>query len=868
MGMAFDETGNLFVWEKAGKVYRADSTGAKIEPPLLDIHEEVGSWRDHGLLGFALDPNFINNGHYYLLYAVDRHHLLYAGTSQYHPDSSSSFQASIGRVTRYTADPATNFTTTLSNSRKVLLGESITTGFPLYHESHGVGSLVFGEDETLLISCGDGNSNQGQDIGGNEFGSYADQALNDGIITEAEDMGSWKSQFLGSLGGKILRIDPETGDGVPSNPFYDDNQPRAAISRIWSYGFRNPFRFSLVENTGSHNPEDGDPGTLMIGDVGASQWEELNIARKGGLNFGWPFKEGLIPFWGFWNGPIPDSPISPNPLFGNGCSKEFFSLRDLYAEARLDDSNYVFTNPCNSALPIPGSAYPRMETLPVLTWGHNEYNLPTKAYIPIFDPDGSYTATDITADNSPVESAPFNGNSSMAGLFYKGDNFPDYYQGLYFHADFSGWIKVLHFGDDFELEKVEPFHDDARQIIQLIEHPIDGCLYYITVKGGGAIHKICFGGNPPPIAKITADTLYGGSPLKVQFDASQSYDPFGLPITYHWDFGDGTESTDIAPAHEFTTSSDAPSSFTVTLTVTDSLGVEGTTDIIVSLNNSPPEVEITTPLDGSFYSMSDNTIYRLEAMVEDAEHSDEELVYEWQTALYHNTHNHPEAPTNEKNPRIVITPVGCELDATYWFRVRLTVSDAAGLQTTKEADIFPYCGPEFFALSNLAAESDPVAVYLNWEITQEVDVMHYEVQRSPFFETIGIVPAAGIGAYTFTDSDPLRGDHFYRIKAVRTDGVFDYSNRVKVGFPTKSDFVLYPNPSTNRFTIEIKKTLSELISLELFDLTGRELINGNWTTTPGETFKQDVISRYLAKGMYYYKVMDGEQVYEGMLMVR
>ena len=140
MGLTFDEIGNMYVWEKAGRVFIVDTSGQKLPNPLIDIHEEVGNWRDHGLLGFTLDPDFLQNGYYYLLYAVDRHHLLHFGTPQYHPDSTSTHQASIGRIARYTADPSSNFQTTLSNSRKVLIGETIETGMPLYHESHGVTS--------------------------------------------------------------------------------------------------------------------------------------------------------------------------------------------------------------------------------------------------------------------------------------------------------------------------------------------------------------------------------------------------------------------------------------------------------------------------------------------------------------------------------------------------------------------------------------------------------------------------------------------------------------------------------------------------------------------------------------------------------
>ena len=45
---------------------------------------------------------------------------------------------------------------------------------------------------------------------------------------------------------KIVRLDPETGDGVPGNPFFDPSNPRSAPSRIWSLGLRNPFGFRFV----------------------------------------------------------------------------------------------------------------------------------------------------------------------------------------------------------------------------------------------------------------------------------------------------------------------------------------------------------------------------------------------------------------------------------------------------------------------------------------------------------------------------------------------------------------------------------------------------------------------------------------------
>lgn len=82
--------------------------------------------------------------------------------------------------------------------------------------------------------------------------------------------------------------DDLTGDGLPSNPFYDTTDARSPQSRIYSLGYRNPFRFSIVKNTGDTDITAGNPGTLILGDVGWSKWEEIDIIKTPGLNAGWP----------------------------------------------------------------------------------------------------------------------------------------------------------------------------------------------------------------------------------------------------------------------------------------------------------------------------------------------------------------------------------------------------------------------------------------------------------------------------------------------------------------------------------------------------------------------------------------------------
>src|SRR5205809_601799 len=146
--------GRMYVWERGGRVWIVEN-GVKLSPPLIDISEEVGGWRDFGLLGFALHPNFRQNGYIYLAYTVDHHYLTKFGTSKYNSTSNEYFMATIHRVTRYTAVASNDFRSVDPASRKVLVGESITNGFPSLYQSHGIGSVVFGSDGTLLVSCGD-----------------------------------------------------------------------------------------------------------------------------------------------------------------------------------------------------------------------------------------------------------------------------------------------------------------------------------------------------------------------------------------------------------------------------------------------------------------------------------------------------------------------------------------------------------------------------------------------------------------------------------------------------------------------------------------------------------------------------------------
>lgn len=151
------------------------------------------------------------------------------------------------------------------------------------YPNHNGGGIAFGPDGDLYIGTGDGGS------GGDPLGN---------------------GQRLDTLLGKLLRINVDAADPYaipPDNPFSSED----TLPEIWAYGLRNPWRFSFDRLTGD----------LYIGDVGQSQWEEINylpVGSLGGANFGWNFREGAHPYSGDSTEDLVD-PIAEYD-HGQGCS--------------------------------------------------------------------------------------------------------------------------------------------------------------------------------------------------------------------------------------------------------------------------------------------------------------------------------------------------------------------------------------------------------------------------------------------------------------------------------------------------------------------------------------------------------------------
>lgn len=693
VGIYFEPNGRMYVLERAGRVWFQEY-GTTTWNLLVDIREEVGSWDDHGCLGFALDPNFRVNGNIYLMYVVDRHHLMNFGTAGYDPTLNDYRSATIGRITRYTARATDGFRSVDYASRRVLVGQTKTNGFPILYTSHGVGTLVFGADGTLLASCGDAASWQSTsaDLGSAPETYYA-QALADGIISPKENVGGFRAQLVDSLSGKILRIDPANGEGISSNPFFDPSRPDAARSKVWALGFRNPFRMGIRTDSGSHVRADANPGTLLIGDVGWGLREELDVCRLPGQNFGWPTFEGVGTEPQYSSYPVAAVPNldAPNPLYpASGCSQYLTFNNLLRQNTSVATNKPPFNNPCSPGQKIPGSIPQFLHTPPVLDWAH----LTTQARTWRFDGSGTAVPINVDAPGSPIASTTFGGNCAIGGVWYSGTDFPQQYRNSYFHGDLGGaWVKNIQLDANDNVIAVNNFMTGATQVVAMATHPIDGGLYYITYST--TVMKVTFPvtGNIPPKAVVSSDKTFGSGPLTVQFNGSGSTDPEGLPLAYDWDFADGTpRSSEINPVHVFNAPAGVPTRYNVTLTVTDSASQSSTATIIVSPNNSPPQVTITQPVNDSKYPMTGDSVYSLTANVVDAQSVDSQLHYEWRAYLHHNNHEHQEPTDTNHVGTAVISPAGCDGINIYYYRIELTVTDPQGLSTTTDVSIYPDCG--------------------------------------------------------------------------------------------------------------------------------------------------------------------------------
>ncbi len=283
---------------------------------------------------------------------------------------------------------------------------------------------------------------------------------------------------------------------------------------------------------------------------------------------------------------------------------------------------------------------------------------------------------------------PANTGSITAVAVYDGDTFPENYQNTVFIADYSlGWIKTLKFDEKYtSLISTQTFWGNAGATVKLNQGP-DGNLYQLTIYPGELSVISPSGGNRAPTAVIGATpTNTADKTLDVDFTASNSTDPDGDDLTYLWNFGDGTTSTEKDPTRTFTTAG-AFSTYTVTLTVSDGTKTSKATQTI-TVGSTPPTATIAMVDDKTTYNAGDTLTFNGSG----TDTQDGPLpasAYKWTVVFHHAEHTHPFVDNIDGPTGTITIPRSRDQLADTFYRITLTVTDSSGLSTTESVDVMP-----------------------------------------------------------------------------------------------------------------------------------------------------------------------------------
>ena len=498
------------------------------------------------------------------------------------------------QLSRFTIDG-----TTLDMSSEQVLFE-----VPVNREEsgHAGGSLAFGPDGNLYLATGDDT---------NPFQSQGYAPIDERPGREPFDA-QRSSANTNDLRGKVLRITPQA-DGSYTIPDGNLFAPGTAQTRpeIYAMGFRNPFRIQLDPQTGAlllgdYGPDANDPDP----DRGPEGRVEWNYITEPG-NYGWPY------------------------CHGGGVYRDW-DFATLTAGPEFDCQNLVNDSPNNTGL----------QQLP-----------------PAIQPEVYYGRLE-SGTNAPEMGT---GGGPMAGPMYRYDpeldsdvKWPPYYDGTALFYEWTGALDgyTRPFGNDVWEFRLDG--GDVYEINQLLTdfrflRPMDmtfgpdGALYVIewgTGFGGNnadsGIYRVEYTGvGTRPVAEASAEPTSGAVPLEVTFSSEGSGHPSGLPITYHWAFGDGSESSDPNPTHTYT----EPGQYAARLTVTADDGTTASSAVQITAGNTAPEVTLTTPVDGGAFDFGDRIPYSVEVTdAEDGSTADGSIAcadVSLQVLLGHAGHSHP-----------------------------------------------------------------------------------------------------------------------------------------------------------------------------------------------------------------------------------
>ncbi len=286
---------------------------------------------------------------------------------------------------------------------------------------------------------------------------------------------------------------------------------------------------------------------------------------------------------------------------------------------------------------------------------------------------------------NPIYAYNHNSKSAAAvgGPVYHGQMFPASFQGNLFFGDYAvGFIKRMTLDGNGVMTGVQDFDTSAGSVVDL-KIAADGSLWYITYFPGRLYRTTYSATNGTPTAVASADTTKGISPLLVHFSSAGSFDPEGQPLTFLWNFGDNSTSSEANPTKTYNNQG----TFTVELSASDGTNVAQSSPLVIQVG-LPPIVTVGAPQDGSNYKAGD-TIFWSGSGTDGAGLDLPDSAFSTEVVFHHGTHIHPFLGPIQAKSGSFLVPVTGEASPDTWFEIKLTGMDSNGLATTKSIFIYP-----------------------------------------------------------------------------------------------------------------------------------------------------------------------------------